>query len=214
MDDTPDKDEDANPAKAKGKTAPGGKGDGKGKGNGKGGGKGAAKHAPQHRSGMRSIAALVPGLTRQAIGKRGFTTAKVVTDWARIVGPELARQSQPEQLRFARGERDRGTLTIRVDGPLATELMHLEPQVIERINGYFGYNAVARLKLIQAPIRRPGADGPRKPPKPPQRPLSAAETESLDARLAHIEDPELRERLHRLGRAVLRREIATKPGQE
>ncbi|MBP5856598.1 DUF721 domain-containing protein [Marivibrio halodurans] len=206
MDDTPDK--DANAAKLKGKTAP------SSKVSGKGNGKGGDKRDAQRRGGMRSIAALVPGLTRQAIGKRGFTTAKIVTDWARIVGPDLARQSQPEQLRFARGERDRGTLTIRVDGPLATELMHLEPQVIERINGYFGYNAVARLKLIQAPIRRPGADGPRKAPKPPQRPLNATETESLDARLAHIEDPELRERLHRLGRAVLRRDTATKPDQE
>ena len=31
----------------------------------------------------------------------------------------------------------------------ATELQHLEPQVLERINGFFGYAAVKRLRLIQ-----------------------------------------------------------------
>lgn len=172
-----------------------------------------ADQTTHRRGGTRAISALVPGLTRQAIGKRGFTTAKIVTDWSRIVGPELARQSQPEQLRFARGERDRGTLTVRVDGPLATELMHLEPLVIERINGHFGYNAVARIKLVQAPLRRVEESRTATKPKPPPRPLTESEQATLDARLAGIEDPELRERLARLGKAVLRRAAPGEVGE-
>ncbi len=168
----------------------------------------------QRRGMTRAIGALTPSLTKTAIGKRGFTTAKIITDWSRIVGPELAGQSQPEQLRFSRGERDRGTLTIRVDGPLATELMHLEPQVVERINAHFGYQAVAKLKLLQAPMRQASGAAKKAPARPAPRTLSAEEEAGLDDRLAAVEDPELRESLRRLGRAVLRRKTATKPGQE
>lgn len=167
------------------------------------------------KGGMRAIGALTPGLTRKALGKRGFTGAKIVTDWALIVGEDLARQSQPDSLRFPRGQRDQGVLTVRVDGPLATELMHLEPLVVERINGHFGYKAVARLKLVQAPVRRPPADARRAAPaRTPPRPIAPAEADALEARLAAVEDPALRESLRRLGRTVLGRTLATKPDEE
>lgn len=84
--------------------------------------------------------------------------------------------------------------------------------VIERINQHFGYNAVARIKLLQAPLRRVEAtSGPAKP-KIDRRPLSAQEGEAIAARFAHVEDPELRERLIRLGRVVQSRTAATKSG--
>lgn len=173
----------------------------------------SSKRDDKRRGGTRAIGALAPALTKQAIGKRGFTSATILTDWAKIVGAELARQSQPDGLRFPRGRRDGGVLTVRVDGPLATELMHLEPLVIERINGHFGYKAVERLKLIQAPVRRAGAGGAAKPPPKPKRVLSEAEEEAIEERVAHIADPELRERLKRLGRAVMRRTLAANSDQ-
>ncbi|MEQ8603062.1 MAG: DciA family protein [Marivibrio sp.] len=173
----------------------------------------AKKRDDKRRGGVRAIGALAPALTKQAIGKRGFTSATIITDWTKIVGAELARQSQPDGLRFPRGRRDGGVLSVRVDGPLATELMHLEPLVVERINTHFGYKAVERLKLIQAPIRRAGADAPRKAAPKPLRALSEAEEQALEARVAHIEDPELRAHLKRLGRSVMRRTLAAKPDQ-
>ncbi|MCR9221550.1 MAG: DciA family protein [Alphaproteobacteria bacterium] len=172
------------------------------------------------KGGVRAIGALTPELTRKALGKRGFTGAKIVTDWALIVGEDLARQSQPDSLRFPRGQRDQGVLTVRVDGPLATELMHLEPLVVERINGHFGYKAVARLKLVQAPVRRSPAGAKRAasaqpaPPRPAPRAIARGEADALEARLAAIEDPALRESLRRLGRTVLGRTLATKPDEE
>ena len=40
-------------------------------------------------------------------------------------------------------------------GGLAMELQHFEPVLVERINAYFGYPAVARVKLIQGPLPAP-----------------------------------------------------------
>ena len=152
-----------------------------------------------------------PELTRQALGKRGLAHASVITEWERIIGPDLARYSQPEKLIFPRGQRDRGTLHIRVLGSLATELQHLEPLVIERVNTHFGYRAVERIRLIQAPLRR--EDRQAKQPKP----LPAADKQELTElrqSLDHVENPEMRAVLERIGESILRRKKATIEGQK
>jgi hypothetical protein len=103
------------------------------------------------------------------------------------------------RLVFAKGERLDATLHIRVTGPLALELQHLAPVVIERINGYFGYRAVARLALRQAPR----GHVPRRRPR--QRiELSAEEEQRLAGRVADVADPDLRRSLLGLGRAMQR----------
>lgn len=152
------------------------------------------------------MAALVSGLTGRALGKRGFATASVITDWPTIVGQDLAAQSQPDRLVFPRGARDRGTLHIRVDGPLATELMHLEPLVIERVNAHFGYAAVAAIRIHRVPLRKPPA---RHSPRPTPPAPSADERAALKARLQDVRDPETREILTRIGEALIGREKAT-----
>ena len=87
-------------------------------------------------------------------------------------------------------------LTIHVGGASALELQHSEPQVVERINDFFGYPAVARLRLIQAPPVRPV----KRAAPAPTRPLAADELAALAAAVAIVGDPELRGALARLGR--------------
>jgi len=145
--------------------------------------------------GARSLAQLVPKLARATIGKRGFAEAGLLSDWSAVVGHEIAEKALPERLDFPRGERREGTLHLSVAGAWATTLQHLEPQLVERINSYFGYRAVARLKLHQGalPPRRkkePAAE------EPAAQDASAPETGALEA----IADPELRAALRRLGR--------------
>lgn len=161
----------------------------------------ARKQTDERRGGVRPVAAALPKIAAKAIGKRGFAEAALITEWHRIVGENLAKVSQPEKLSFPPGERSKGTLHIRVQGGVGTELQHLEPQVIERINGHFGYGAVARLKLIHAPLRQPPKRRGRLKPKSP--PPSAAERGALDKVLSEVEDPEVKLALERLGKAIL-----------
>ena len=149
--------------------------------------------------GPRALAAMLPRVAGQALRRRGFTEAKVVTDWADIIGVELARETMPERLSFAKGSDAGGTLRIRAAGPLALELQHLEPLVIERINRYFGYAAVAKLSFVQAPL----SHAARRPKPAPPAALSPDESKRLGAALEDIESEALRAALSRLGRAVI-----------
>ncbi len=150
----------------------------------------------------RPVAAALPKIAAKIVGRHGFAQGTLITDWGAIVGADLAAVSQPERLSFPPGKRVGGVLHIRVEGGVATELQHLEPLVLERINGHFGYGAVARLRLVHGPLpRRPE----RRKPAPDAAP-DPARLATLDDMLAAVEDPEGRAALDRLGTAILRRE--------
>ena len=147
---------------------------------------GVAPEAGRHMYGPRAIGALVPGLVKPAFNKRAPATAQVVADWETIVGPAIAGVSVPRKL-FS------GTLAIGCSGPLALELQHLAPQLIERINRHLGKIAVTRLRFVQdAPLARV-------PPRPP-RPAAVAQ---VRAAVAGLPAGDLRDALEALGRAVL-----------
>lgn len=150
------------------------------------------------------IGARVLGVARLAFAKRGFSEAHILAHWTEIVGTGLAEYSSPEKLVFPRASgadtrmRQGAVLTVRVDGPVAVEIRHLEPQIVERINSYYGYAAVARLKLVQGPL----------PPKPRPRyrrirALAPEERQVLAQELENIEEPALKRALEKLGENVI-----------
>lgn len=152
----------------------------------------------KRRGRLAAIAAEVPRIVAPVLGKRGFGEAQLIAEWAAIMGPDLAGQVSPDKLSFRNGERREGTLRLRVAPAAAPLVQHREPQIVERVNTFFGYRAVARLALVQGPPAREP-----EPPPPRPRPLAAPERQSLDRRLAVIEDPDLRDALRRLGEAVI-----------
>lgn len=152
--------------------------------------------APEYKrstGGPRAIGEISTRLTRQPLGKRGFASATLVAEWPRIVGTLLGAGSIPLKIAFPHGERAGGTLSIRVaSGALATQLQHEEPQVIERINRYFGYAAVTRLVLSQGPL-------PARAPRRQGNPAESLADTPLPACLDNVEDPELKAVLTALG---------------
>lgn len=147
---------------------------------------------------MRALAADVPQIVKPTLGKRGFVEGQLVAQWAEIVGADLARHMLPEKLSFPSGQRRDGTLRLRVASGFALEAQHREPQILERLNAFFGYRALARLTLIQGPLPADRAAVPTR-----QRNLAAAEQAALEQRVAGVADSELRRALTRLGEAVI-----------
>ncbi len=147
--------------------------------------------------GLLGLAVASAKVTRAAFRRRGFAEARVLTRWPAIVGDELAACSCPERLSFPPGRGTGGTLHLRVAGGFATELQHLAPLVVERINTFFGFPAVARLTMTQGPLPAPARAGRRR-----GRPLHEAEEAALGDSVAGTADPELRAALCELGRKV------------
>jgi hypothetical protein len=159
-----------------------------------------AKDKDQDRRiyGMVSVAVPADRVTRPVFGKHGFASGALVLDWPAIVGSAVASHTLPLRIRFPPKERSGGTLEIKVaSSAFATEIQHLEPLVLDRINGYFGWAAVARIKLRHGPLPQ------KKPLQPPPPQPSAEQAAHLAKTLEKVEDPELRAVLERLGRHIV-----------
>jgi len=91
----------------------------------------------------------VPKIAKVAFKKYGFAEPHILNYWTDIVGNKLAKFAEPVKMSRIRGNDEAAVLTIRVYGPAALELQHREPQILQRINIYYGYRAVGRLRIIQ-----------------------------------------------------------------
>jgi hypothetical protein len=119
-----------------------------------------------------------------AFRRFGFVQGAIVSRWAEIVGERYARVSSPESIRFPAGKKSGGVLTLLVEGAHSPLLQHLSPLIIERVNRFFGYEAVNRVVFRQGkPLeRKPELSRPQLGPVPKE----------LGEGLRQIADPELR----------------------
>jgi hypothetical protein len=141
---------------------------------------------------------LLGKLVGAAFARQGFASAELVTRWDDIVGHEIAAHSEPIKLQWPRkiaGEDgEPGTLVLRVEGPAAIEIQHLAALICERVNRFLGWQAVDRLALRQAPLRRRQAQEAHA-----ADPAAAAR---IAENLTDIKDEDLKDALARLGAAI------------
>ncbi len=142
----------------------------------------------------RSVAELLPDAGRASFRKFGFVQHSVVSRWAEIVGQRYAGVSSPESIRFPHGKRSNGVLTLTVAGAHAPMMQHVAPEIVERVNRFFGYPAVDRVVMRQGVV----AKAPVRPLKADLQPVPMELGESLRA----VGDPELRTVLESLARGI------------
>src|SRR3978361_1688647 len=94
----------------------------------------------------------------EAYAKQGFAARELVTRWAEIAGSEVAAHSQPLKIQWPRpveGQPQQpATLVLRGEGPMALEIQHASDVILQRVNRFFGWSAVGKLALRQAPLSR------------------------------------------------------------
>jgi hypothetical protein len=153
------------------------------------------------RISAKPLSVLLSDVFSEAYAKQGFAARELVTRWAEIAGPDIAAHSEPLKMQWPRpveGQpQEPATLVLRVEGPMALEIQHSSDLILQRVNRFFGWSAVGRLALRQAPLSR--RDRPT-PPRPPDSKAVAEVSETLSA----VEDEALRAALARLGAAIKR----------
>jgi len=144
----------------------------------------------------RAIADLTPQVGRTAFRRFGFIQSSVVTRWPEIVGPTHAKVCAPEAIRFPPGEKIDGILQLVVLPAHAPLIQHVIPEIISRVNRFFGYSAVARVKLRQGEVKAPRGESRAGPPSLRPIPIELGDS------LRDIGDPELRTVLESLARSL------------
>ncbi len=157
----------------------------------------------KHKMGdLVGLSKIVDSFARKIVGKKAFAEADVIYNWVEIVGNETASYSNPIKIDFKKGERVDGILSVETNGgAFALELQLKSKFLIDKINTYFGYNAVKGLKIIQNPtcVIKPNQDINNN-----EKVLVSKEEENYIKEIsADIQNSELGHALQGLGRAVI-----------
>src|SRR3977135_2874871 len=106
----------------------------------------------------KPLSVLLRDVFSDACAKQGSPARELVTRWADIAGPEISAHSEPLKIQWPRpveGQpQEPATLVLRVEGPMALEIQHASDVILQRVNRFFGWSAVGRLALRQAPLSR------------------------------------------------------------
>lgn len=149
----------------------------------------------------KPLSALLGSAINDVFAKQGFASRELVTRWAEIVGANVAAHSEPLKIQWPRPVENQvpepATLVLRVEGPMALEIQHTSDVILERVNRFFGWNAVGRIALRQAPLSQRPKPRVRKAPDP-------TAVAAVEASLGTVEDGDLRAALARLGASIKR----------
>lgn len=149
----------------------------------------------------KPLSVLLGDVFSEAYAKQGFAARELVIRWAEIAGSDIAKCSEPLKMQWPRpveGQpQEPATLVLRVEGPTALEIQHASDTILERVNRFFGWHAVGRLALRQAPLSR------RNRPTAP-RGLDPKAVAKVAESLSAVEDEQLRAALARLGASIKR----------
>lgn len=165
------------------------------------------------RRGVLQISEVANDLIDPVLAKRAGINTMLLGSWDEIAGTAFADCTRPEKITWPRrasemagedGGYQPGVLTIACEGSRALFLSHQQGELIQRINGFFGFPAIRQVKIVQKPVTPPAKR--RRPP----RPLTGEAARHLDELVAGIEDDALKAALRRLGTAVLGRQKPTR----
>lgn len=162
----------------------------------------------------KTVGTFVPRLTKPAFERYGFSAAALITDWETIIGADIARYTMPERLKWPKrvdwsadeaAEENRGrpgaTLVLAVAAGRALDIQYKASQLLERINAYFGYRAIADLRIVQVTAIKPAS-------AIPSVPLAATKSVTPPQpreELAAIAEPGLKAALERMAQGLVAR---------
>lgn len=152
-----------------------------------------SKNSSQRTGHSTNLSRLIAQVVKPVMRKQGFYDIDIISDWAYIVGSQWADLSMPKKLSFNPKTKRSGTLHIQVVPGANVLIQHIEPEIIDRINTYFGFEAVKKLKIIHGllPVKS-------EPLKEEEHKEQLAPLPEVDG----IEDQNLKEALQRYGQAL------------
>lgn len=154
--------------------------------------------------GFEPASGLLADRIRRAGEKRGFAVTRLLTHWPEVAGEDLARITRPVKVGYGR-EGFGATLTLLTSSAHAPMVQMQLPALRDRVNGCYGYAAIARITLTQtAPTGFAEGQASFTPaPKPRSAPFDPALTARAEQTARGVQDEGLRVALATLAQNIL-----------
>ncbi|MEM9059400.1 MAG: DciA family protein [Pseudomonadota bacterium] len=175
------------------------------------------RQAPPRRkgSGLRHAADPARATVRAIAGQKGFAETDIILRWADIAGEALAGVCRPVRIQYGQNRSIGATLIVECSSSRAPEIEHQTPRIIDRVNQFYGYRAVSRVRIThgaQIEPARPGFAEAQADFAGPDRQHSNEVVRAAEDLARGVEDDNLRAALTTMGQHVLSRARTAKSG--
>jgi len=97
--------------------------------------------------GLRSFKDTLPTSIKKIIKKKGHIFSETLSNWKYIVGDELFKFCYPKSFKNS-NKFGVSTLLVMVKRGQEVDIEYSKKQIIDKMNSYFGYTVVEKLKLV------------------------------------------------------------------
>ena len=104
-------------------------------------------HRNRSIQGLRSFKDTLPKNIKRVINKKGHTFSETLNNWRYIVGDELFQICFPKSFKNS-NKFNVSTLQVMVKRGHEIDLEYSKKEIISRMNSFFGYTVVEKLKFI------------------------------------------------------------------
>ena len=106
-------------------------------------------------SGPQILSNLLPNDVKKLLKNRGFFELELLSNWEKIVGKSFNKLSYPTKIKTTNSSpKGKGKLVVKVDRSISFAFEHEHKKIVDKINLFFGYNAVEKIEIIQINLKK------------------------------------------------------------
>lgn len=150
---------------------------------------------------MRHLSESTSRIAAKNFSRKYISLGRLVKQWVDIMGEDFAGKAQPVKINYrknGKNKKPQASLDIATSAANATILNYQKGLILERINSLFGDDWIKDIRFVASEL----SDEPNIIRKP-KAPLTQGEKKYLSGVLDEIEDPDIKEKLEKLGKAII-----------
>tara|TARA_R110001592_G_scaffold16881_8_gene71535 strand:+ start:6043 stop:6507 length:465 start_codon:yes stop_codon:yes gene_type:complete len=150
---------------------------------------------------MRPLSEATSRVASKNFSRKYIALGRLVNQWTEIMGEGLADKAQPLKIHYRKAGKEKkpyALLDIATSASNATILNYQKGLILERINALFGDDWIKDIRFVVSELAQSEVVA-----KKIKQPLTGGEKKYLSEVLDQIEDPDIKEKLESLGKAIL-----------
>ena len=104
------------------------------------------KESKTYVQGLRPFGNTLPRGLKGILKKNGYNYSEIISKWSSLVGKDIANYAYPKSIKMKKGNSN-GTLILAVNRGDEINVEYSKKEIIQKINGYFGYKLIDEIKL-------------------------------------------------------------------
>ena len=104
------------------------------------------KESKTYVQGLRSFGNTLPRGIKQILKKNGYNYSEIISKWNLLVGKDISDYCYPKSIKMSQTNKN-GTLVISVERGNELNVEYSKKEIINKINGYFGYKLIDKIRL-------------------------------------------------------------------